>query len=192
MPRVLAFVRFPQASLSKIAASPVQACASHAAWPSTSTSKKRSSMPFDLSALRTLSAYLSTATLAAAFACVTLTHSPDASARGGGSKSEGQKQAPESMMAALAKTHVPLSSMSVGRATHRRRGAARRNQRERTDASRIDHETRHYVFRPVDPRAGLSLEDDRVRRRQRGPARRTARQSVHSGHGRPEARNPKN
>ncbi len=95
---------------------------------STFTLKKRSSMPLFLPAFRSLSVALCVTIASAA-----LVQSPAAYARGGGSKSEGQKHAPEraarkpakskvrvpsgplpvSVMAALARAHVPLSSMSV-------------------------------------------------------------------------------
>ncbi|KXU94589.1 D-alanyl-D-alanine carboxypeptidase [Caballeronia megalochromosomata] len=93
-------------------------------------------------AFRSVSRRLSSFALAAAFACAALGHMPDADARGGGSKADSQGHAPQraaiggakskrakaeraakasvpagplpaSVMAALARAHVPLSSMSV-------------------------------------------------------------------------------
>jgi serine-type D-Ala-D-Ala carboxypeptidase/endopeptidase (penicillin-binding protein 4) len=91
-------------------------------------------MPLASPVLRTFSARVTSVALAAALACAALAHTP-AYARGGGSKSDGQKHAPEraarkslkakqaarvpagplpaTVMAALARAHVPLSSMSV-------------------------------------------------------------------------------
>ena len=72
---------------------------------------------------------------------------------------------PATVMAALARAHVPLSSMSVVVQRIGAPRAARRDQRGPADDARLDDEARHHLLRPVAARPRLSLEDDRLRRR---------------------------
>lgn len=73
-----------------------------------------------------------------------------------------------------------------GRATRRRPRSWRSTRTSR--CSRIDDEARHHLRGPVDARPRLPLEDHRLRRWPGRRARRAARQSLHSGHRRSEAR----
>ena len=95
---------------------------------------------------------------------------------------------PQSVMVGLQRAHVPLVVDQRGRGESRRPHADRRAERRQADDARLDDETRHHLLGPVDPRPRLPLAHERLRGRHHRRQRRAARQSLHPGHGRSEAR----